>query len=105
MIPPGQEFTADEQRTLAISAYNLSCTYAVLQARSKDEETKKAGIERTYHWLQKCAEFGFLKLGASPCPKNRGDHTGKEHAAHDDDFEQLRNEPTFKKILEWREEH
>ncbi len=104
LIPPGAQFTDDERRALSVSAYNAACTYGVIQAKSKDEETKKHGFERCFHWLQKSVEWGFMKGDASSCPANPKPHTGLEHTNHDPDFDVVRGDPRFKKIVEGAKE-
>ncbi len=100
---PAAEYTDQELRDLSVSAYNLSCTFAV-DARKLKDEAKAEAMEQCFKWLEKAAVWGFFSIDANPCPKNPKAHTGREHTSHDEDFDVVKAEARFKKILEYKEE-
>jgi tetratricopeptide (TPR) repeat protein len=104
MMLPAQEFSDADLRDLSIAAYNLSCTYG-LQAKTAKDEAKAEAADHCFKWLDKAAKYGFLSISANPCDKNPKAHSGREHAGHDSDFDAVKDDPRYRKILDYHEEH
>jgi tetratricopeptide (TPR) repeat protein len=104
MIPSDLELTEQDRTSIMVGTYNLACTYSVA-AKSLQGDEKRAAMDNAFTWLERSAKWGFMEYLASSCPHNPQRHSGKEHTAHDEDFEAIREDPRFKAILEKKEEY
>lgn len=98
LYKPPSEMTPELRNVIMISKYNHACTWSVLSKKAGEERAKFEA--NALKWLEEALSMGFDRHANSGCLQNSKPHTGLDHTRHDVDFDPIRENPEFKKLID-----